>query len=308
MPLRNDKALIIGADGFLGRNLVHWFDRQGLAYHRIGRADGDLTCATTVDHLFRAAPPVDRIFHLVTRQRTGAVQYGMQAELMADNARIHMNVLEAWRLHQPQAKLISTGSSCAYPESNDPLPESAFQTGPVHASVLGYAMAKQMLAVGSACYADQYKLSYLHLFLATLYGPHDHKAADRSHFMGGLIDRAVREQAAGAEQFSVWGSLDTVRDLLFVDDQIEAIMAADAAFTNQRLNCTSGTATRIGEAARAVLTALDWPVPIHTPPESFQGAGFKMLDSTRFLSATGWRPVVGLVDGVQRVLTADYGR
>lgn len=300
-------TLIIGADGFLGANLVDYFAERGWAYHAIRRADGDLTDADTVQSLFRTCPPVDRIFHLVTRQRTGAGQYGLQGELLAINSRIHLNILDAWRLHQPQAKLISTGSSCAYPESAAPLPESAFHTGTVHPSVHGYALAKRLLAVGSACYGDQYKLSWLHCVLATMYGPKDHKAPDRSHFMGAMVDRAVRERAAGSTRFTVWGSLETVRDLLHVEDQIEAILAADAVFDNELLNCTAGRQTRIGDAARTILEALDWDVPIETPPGSFQGTGFKMLDSTRFLDRTGWTPRISLLDGTRRLLRSDYG-
>src|SRR2546430_14991078 len=88
-----------------------------------------------------------------TKQRTGQVQFGIQGDLLAVNARIHLNVLEAWRQFQPRAKLISTGSSCVYPELDHPIGEAAFQSGPMHASVRGYGLAKQMLAVGSEAYA-----------------------------------------------------------------------------------------------------------------------------------------------------------
>ena len=107
--------LIIGADGFLGRNLETYLVARDRRVARIGRADGDLAQWSDVERLLGVLPKVERIFHLVTRQRTGSGQYGIQGELLAINARIHLNILEAWRLLQPQAKLISTGSSCAYP-------------------------------------------------------------------------------------------------------------------------------------------------------------------------------------------------
>ena len=76
-----------------------------------------------VDGILRNAPRAGRILHAVTKQRTGAIQYAMQGELLHDNARIHLNVLEGWRRHQPAAKLITLGSSCIYPESSRPIPE-----------------------------------------------------------------------------------------------------------------------------------------------------------------------------------------
>jgi GDP-L-fucose synthase len=299
--------LVLGADGFLGRHLATLLERRGQGVHRIGRAAGDLSDWPTAQRALRDAPRASRIFHLVTKQRTGQVQFGIQGDLLAVNARIHLNVLEAWRQFQPQAKLISTGSSCVYPELDRPIVEADFQSGPMHPSVRGYGLAKQMLAVGSEAYSAQYGLRYLHLILATVYGPGDHKEPDRTHFIAGMIDRAVQEMRADKSEFSVWGEPGTVRDLLYVDDQLDAILSADAAFENCLINCSSGQPVTIGQAAQAVREALGWQAEIVYPPGTFKGASYKTIDPSRFLKATGWKPRVGLVDGVRAVLKADYG-
>jgi GDP-L-fucose synthase len=172
--------------------------------------------------------------------------------------------------------------------------------------VRGYALAKEILATGCETYGAQYGLRWLHCILATVYGPHAHAEPNRSHFMMALIARAAAGRAAGAAAFEVWGSLDTVRDLLYVSDQIEAVLMADAAFDNTIVNCTANAPVTIGDCARAVLTALDWHVPIVTPADSFRGTRYKSLDSSRFLAATRWRPRIGLAEGVERVLAADF--
>jgi len=298
--------LIIGADGFLGRNFVSYLMAQGRSVASIGRADGDLCDWTTVERLFGALPRASRIFHLVTRQRTGAIQYKIQGELLAINARIHLNVLEAWRQFQPQAKLISVGSSCAYPESDEPLSEAAYQTGPLHPSVKGYGLAKQLLATGAQAYAEQYGLRHLHCILATLYGPGDHRESDRSHFLGAMFDRAIQERRQGKTEFSVWGDPKAVREALYVEDQISAILAADEQFENQIVNCAANAPITIGEAARAICDVLDWRAPIVSPANSFQGTQYKVLDSSLFLQRTGWRPSYSLVDGLQRLYAIEY--
>jgi len=258
-----------------------------------------------VDAGFRAQ--VARIFHLVTKQRTGQIQFGIQGDLLAVNARIHLNILEAWHQFQPQAKLISTGSSCVYPELDRPISEADFQAGPMHPSVRGYGLAKQMLAVGSESYSAQYGLRYLHLILATVYGPGDHKEPDRTHFMAGMIDRAVHEMRAGKSEFTVWGEPATVRDLLYVDDQLDAVLAADVAFENCLVNCSSGHPVTIDEAAQAIREALGWRAEIVYPPGTFKGASYKTIDATRFIEATAWAPRMRLVDGIRTILRADYG-
>lgn len=298
----NITTMVLGADGFLGRHLVSYWQAKGWPVHPVGRAAGDFTDAKVVDRAFRDAPKVGRILHAITKQRTGAIQYKIQGELLTENGRIHLNVLEAWRQHQPGAKLISLGSSCVYPESPAPLPEAAFQTGPAHGSVRGYAAAKEMLIVGSESYGQQYGLSWLHTILATVYGPGAHWEAERSHFMAAMIARAVRTQAEGADSFEVWGSPATVRDLLYVTDQIDAIIAADRSFENQVVNCTDNLPVTIGACAGWILEALGWNAQLVYPAGSFQGAGYKSIDSSRFIAATGWRASIDVPTGVRLVV------
>ena len=114
--------------------------------------------------------------------------------------------------------------------------------------------------------------------------------------------------ARAKREFTVWGAPKTVRDLLYVDDQMEAILAADASFENMLLNCGANQPVTIDQSAEAVIEALDWDARTFYPPGSFAGANYKTLDCSRFLERTGWSPKVGLVDGVSRVLAGDYPR
>jgi len=274
--------------------------------HAVGRSTGDFTDAAVADAALAAAPKADRILHTITRQRTGQVQYRIQGELLAINTRIHLNVLESWRNHQPQAKLISLGSSCTYAEAPHPLDETLFGLGAPHPSVMGYAQAKKTLVTGSEAYGSQYSLRWMHCVLATLFGPGAHVEDQRSHFMASMIDRAVRGKRDGAAAFEVWGNPATVRDLLHVRDQIDAIVAADAAFENTVVNCTSNAPVTIGDCGKAILRTLGWEVPIVYPQDSFQGTGYKSIDSSRFLKKTGWKPGLTLSESVADVLAADY--
>ncbi len=302
MPSSSELNLIVGGDGFIGRNMSVYFQTRKIPFTAIVRADGDLRDRATVQELFQTLPKVARIFHLVTFQRTGQRQYEIPATLFDTNMRIHTNIIEAWAMHQPQAKLISTGSSCTYPERNTPMDESLFGAGPLHESVRAYGLAKMALARGCEVYATQYGLKWLHCVLATVYGPHDHLESDRSHFIGGMAARAIDEQRAGKSEFSVWGSPGTVRECLYVEDQIEAILAADAAFENRILNCAANQPVTIGETAEATLQALNWKIPIVYPSETFTGTSHKVLDSGIFLKKTGWTPRFHLSEGLSLLI------
>jgi GDP-L-fucose synthase len=303
MRYAESPTVILGADGFLGRNLVAQWKAAGRPVHAVGHSAGDFTDFAVVEAAFRRAPTdTGRIIHAITKQRTGPIQYGMQGELLYDNARIHLNVLESWRRHLPAAKLISLGSSCVYPEMSTPIPESALGEGIPHPSVRGYAQAKTLLAVGCETYGSQYGLHWLHCILATVYGPFAHTQPNRSHFMAALISRASKAKAANESHLDVWGSPTTVRDLLYVGDQIDAIIAADGAFTDCVLNVGSNAPVTIGDCVAGILEALDFPIRAVYPQGTFQGATYKTIDSSRFLAGTGWSPRVDLVGGVRRTL------
>ena len=300
----SEMNLIIGGDGFVGQNLRRTFEARKMPFVAIMRADGDLRDRATVMALFEKLPKATRIFHVVTFQRTGEIQYRIPATLYDTNLRIHTNVVEAWAAHQPQAKLITTGSSCTYPERDAPMDESLFGFGPLHESVRAYGLAKMALARGSEVYGTQYGLKWLHCVLATLYGPHDHLAPDRSHFFGGMVARAIQEQRDGKKEFSVWGAPGTVRECLYVEDQIEAILAADGAFENTILNCAANRPITIGETAEAILRVLQWDAKIVYPSGTFAGTSRKVLDSGKFLGKTGWSPRISVDEGI-RLLADD---
>jgi GDP-L-fucose synthase len=312
MPSTPDYAgspsIITGADGFIGRHLVALFKAQGWPTLPLTRRDTDLTDRPRVLDIFKNLPKAGRVFHFATYQRTGQIQYKMAADLMQVNTHMHLNVLEAWAAHQPQAKLVAVGSSCAYPVMNDPIPETALHSGPLHDSVKGYGLAKQALIIGAQNYASQYGLKALTPVFATVYGPHDHLEAERSHFIGGMMARALTDQAAGKKEMLVYGTPQTSRECLYVTDQIDAMLAADGAFDGGLLNTAANQPITLQEMAETIQKVIGWTAPIVFPQGSYTGADKKQLDSGRFLAATGWKPKTGLESGLKRLADDLRGR
>ncbi len=102
-----------------------------------------------------------------------------------------------------------------------------------------------------------------------------------------MLARAIQEQRRGERIFTVWGSGATIRECLYVDDQIDAILAADAHFENTIVNCTANRPVTIAEIAYSQGT--------------YSGTSKKVLDSGRFLEATGFTPRIGLEEGLRRL-------
>src|SRR5205823_10300491 len=88
MPVGDDLSLIVGGDGFLGRNLQTYFKAHGLPCVALRRDTGDLRDRATVLRPFKELPPVGRILHVATFQRTGQRQYEIPADPLDSNMRI----------------------------------------------------------------------------------------------------------------------------------------------------------------------------------------------------------------------------
>lgn len=300
------RALIIGSDGFLGRHLLKWGRDRGLSWLGFGRSEGNLTNITIADLAMKNAKDVSHIFHVVTHQRTGADQLSMQSDMLQINSRIHLNLVDSWIRLAPHAKLISMGSSCAYAESNQLLKEDAYGQGVFHPAVRGYGLAKKLLFEACMVAAQQHNLKSLHLVLATLYGEGDYSASNRSHFAGGMLNRALVAMKSKKDKFEVYGHENTTRDLLYVTDQIEAILAANVFFENEVVNCSSNSPVTLSQVSKEIMVALNWEVPVEYTDAFSSGPSFKSINSTKFLERSNWRPSVSLDIGFKKILKADF--
>ena len=97
-----------------------------------------------------------------------------------------------------------------------------------------------------------------------------------------------------------------MRDILFVDDLVDAMMLA-----REHIDETAGRAFNMGggaENAVSLLEVLDLLAEINGEPAALsferERAGdqrYYVADSSRFRAATGWRPAVGVHEGVERL-------
>jgi CDP-paratose 2-epimerase len=158
--------------------------------------------------------------------------------------------------------------------------------------------------------ADQYVLDYAKSFglpavvfrMSCIYGPHQHGTEDQ----GWVAHFAIK--GLRGEPITLYGDGAQVRDILFVDDLVDAMMLA-----HEHVEVTAGRAFNMGggaENAVSLLEVLDLLAELNGEPAevSFDGerAGdqrYYVANSTRFRRATGWRPIIGAREGVERLVT-----
>ena len=230
------KVLVTGATGFLGTALCRQLDRQCDLLVRLNSRNCDLTQGDSL--LAYNGHAFDRIYHLAAWTQAGDFCLTHPGEQWIKNQLINTNLLNWWQRCQPQAKLISMGTSCAYAPDQE-LHEENYLLGTPIDSLYTYAMTKRMLYIGQLALARQYGLKYLTLVPSTLYGPGYHTDGRQMHFIFDLIRKIFRGKMYD-EPVVLWGDGSQKRELVFLEDFVQIALDLSSRTDNDLVNVGAG--------------------------------------------------------------------
>ncbi|MCF4967332.1 NAD-dependent epimerase/dehydratase family protein [Nostoc sp. CMAA1605] len=268
------KILVTGATGFLGTILCSHLAAQGHELVRLNSQNCDLTQQDSL--LKYNHQTYDHIYHLAAWTQAGDFCLYHPGEQWIINQQINTNVLAWWQKYQPQAKLISMGTSCAYAPDLD-LIEENYLTGIPIDSLFTYAMTKRMLYAGQLALHKQYGLKYLCLVPSTLYGPGYHTDGRQMHFIFDLIRKIIRGKLYG-ESVVLWGDGYQSRELVFVNDFVKIMIQLATNVDNQLINIGAGEEFTIRHFAKLICEKVDYDfTSIQFDTKRYVGAKSKCL-------------------------------
>jgi CDP-paratose 2-epimerase len=156
--------------------------------------------------------------------------------------------------------------------------------------------------------ADQYVLDYAKSYglpgvvfrMSCIYGPHQHGNEDQGWVAHFLIRTLAREA------ITLYGDGAQVRDVLFVDDLLDAMLAA-----RDRRDELAGRAFNIGGGPDNTVSLLELveligeltgrPPGLAFAAERQGDQRYYVSDTSAFRAATGWEPVTGVEEGVDEL-------
>jgi UDP-glucose 4-epimerase len=116
--------------------------------------------------------------------------------------------------------------------------------------------------------------------------------------IGVLADRGLR-----GEPLEIWGTGESLRDYLYVEDLVAATLALlDYRGPHQVFNVSSGVGHSVLDIVRLISDELGVTPEINYQPKRGFDVPVNVLDSSRLIAETGWRPHVGLEEGVARTI------
>ena len=330
-PASRRPVLITGGAGFIGTNLANRLLRGGRpvriydnltrpgaehnlrwlrATHgsRVQVEQGDVQSAT---RLREALDNVATVFHLAA-QVAVTTSLADPRDDFAVNAAGTLNLLELIRETGRHIALVFTSTNKVYGALDD-VPLVAFATRYHPAADLRGIDEAHPLSFHSpyGCSkgtADQYVLDYARGYgvnatvfrMSCIYGPHQYGTEDQGWVAHFLI-RAQQELP-----ITIYGDGRQVRDLLYIDDLIEAFLLAEnhlPEIAGQAFNIGGGPDNTISLCELIErISALNGDAPeIAYGPWRIGDQRWYVSDPSKFERATGWRPKINVEEGIRQL-------
>jgi GDP-L-fucose synthase len=304
---KNDRIFVAGHRGMVGSAIVRKLRDHG--YTDIvtrDRTELDLVQQADVRKFF-GEERIDQIYMAAAKVGGIMANSTYPAEFIYQNLMVEANIVhEAWSAGVK--RLLFLGSSCIYPRlAQQPMAEDMLLTGELEPTNEPYAIAKIAGIKLSESYNRQYGTDYRSVMPTNLYGPGDNYHSENSHVIPGLIRRFHEAMQNGASEVVIWGTGAPMREFLYVDDMADACLhvmeldhetyARNTRPMLSHINIGTGEDLTIRDLAVTIGEVVGYGGQITFDTSKPDGTPRKLMDVRR-LQSLGWRPRVGLRDGL----------
>jgi len=212
------------------------------------------------------------------------------------NCRSQLWILEAVRKNNPGLKIVYAGTRQVYGKPMRLPVDETHLLNPTDVNGINKAAGEYYHLV----YNNVFGVRACALRLTNVYGPRQLLRHNRQGFIGWFVRLALEDR-----EIQVFGDGSQVRDFVYVDDAVEAFLAAGAT------DAVNGEAFNVGGdehlahrdlvkmlveiAGSGRFTFVDWP-----PEKKAIDIGSFYADSSLMRTRTGWTPSVTLREGFAR--------
>ncbi|MBL6613306.1 MAG: NAD-dependent epimerase/dehydratase family protein [Reyranella sp.] len=312
MDFTDKKVLIAGGAGFIGTNLGLALVSQGarlrLTTHKkplqttFPDAETLALDLRRPEDCARAVEGMDYVFLCAAHTSGAAVIRTTPLVHITPNVLINTLMLEA--AHRAGVrKFCFISSGAAYPPTGSrPVEEAEMFDGDPHDVYFAAGWMKRYAEVLCRTYAEKIPnpMPTVVVRPSNVYGPYDKYDFAVSHVTAALIRRVVERHSP----LEVWGSGEDIRDLVFVDDFIEGLLAA---FASQRpylaVNICAGLGHSVKQILQAILKVDGYAkADVRYDPSRPSTIPVRLMDNSLARQELGFDAKTSLEEGLRRTI------
>lgn len=297
---KNSKILIIGASGFVGKNLVKKFKILGFN-NLLTPSSKELNVLDfeNVSEYFYENKPHSVIFLAAEYGGVNACKVNAP-EYLSKNSYMALNVLNN-AIKNNVHKFIYISSATIYPENSpQPIKEEYLLSGKLVPSVEGYALAKILGTKLTYMIGEKYGVPYFTLVPTNMYGPYDRFGDPNSNVVSSLIWKIHHAKVEDKPYVELFGTGTPKRDLLFVEDFVDAVIYFLLDYNgNEWINIGSNDEISIKELALLLKEIIGYKGEICFNKNYPDGAARRLLCIEK-AKKLGWSPKINVYEGLEK--------
>ncbi len=304
-------VLVAGSTGFIGYNLTErllsvganvrgtGFSRKSSINHpNFEYFQCDLTLTEDCD---KSVKDMEYVFLCAATTSGSAVICSTPMVHVTPNMLINSQMLDSAYKHKIK-KFLWISSACGYALSNKESQEDDMFYGddPYEKYYFGGWM-KRFTEILCNMYSKLDRpMPCIVLRPTNIYGPHDKFDFERCHVFPALIRRVVERH----DPLGVWGDGNDIRDFIYVDDVVDAIMLAMEKINRyDPINIGSGITLSIKELLKTILSIESFDPDIEFDTLKPSTIPICKVNTNKAKEVLGFSPQIDLHEGINKTLS-----
>jgi GDP-L-fucose synthase len=305
------KILILGATGFIGRNMLESFSKnEDYEVHAVSFSRPTFDCQNVVWHCVDLRDPkqVDEVLTGVDVVIQAAATTSGSKDIVTkpyihvtDNAVMNSYLFRS-AFEKNVKHVVFFSCTVMYQSQETPIVEDDFDANQeLNERYFGVGHTKLYVEKMCEFYSRLGETKFTVVRHSNIYGPHDKFDLERSHVFGATVTKVMNAE----NEIVVWGTGEEKRDLLYVSDLVwfvdRALLKQDKKYA--LYNCGYGQAIPIKNLVQMIAQASGKKLQLRHDLSQPTIKTSLCLNCDKAKKELGWEPQVSLEQGIEKTIS-----
>ena len=307
---KNSKILITGGSGLVGQNLTNRLIKEGYTKIRVNlhkrpvRKKHEMVDYTyydlqTYDGCLKATEGVDVVFHAAAQTSNAVDTVVDPLSHVTPNVSMNNFLIDSSYRNKVQHYIFISSNTVYPPKGDEPVVETDFMFSEIYPVYFAVGWMKRYAELQCELYGKYLpeKMKCTVIRPANLFGPHDKYDFNKCH----VTPATIRKVADKMNPIPIWGDGSELRDLLYVEDFVEALQVIMENETEmyEVYNVGSNEVHSILDVLETTKEIANYEAPIEFIQGKPSMIPTRKIDSNKIKNKLGWEAKTNISDGIR---------